>query len=137
MIEQLLPNTTDLMVTGSGAALGFVRMMMDMKSEREKALNKRLYNYDKSADNASKRGGTWIRKVIILMILTFIIVVGIFAVYEPRTVLVPMEQEIDLILFSFTYNNYQQLDMALYVLLYLKYAFEIAIGYYFGRGGKL
>ena len=125
--------STELLAMLGGSASGFIFKLIGTLSQAQQAnlqsLLKRQKATDISQDNASKRGGEWVRRVIVVTVLFGVIVAPFLLAHSPEGVTVGKDSTFFFGIFNST--TYQTLQG--YVILpEIRQTVLAIVGFYFG-----
>ncbi len=125
--------TTELIALLGGGFSGFIFKLIGSLVQAQQANTQALLQkqevYDTSADKASKRGGEWVRRVIVCTVLFAVIVAPFILAHSPEGITVGTENKFFFGLFDST--KYQTLQG--YVILpEIRQTVLAIVGYYFG-----
>jgi hypothetical protein len=125
--------STELLAMLGGSASGFIFKLIGTLSQAQQAnlqsLLKRQKATDISQDNAAKRGGEWVRRVIVVTVLFGVIVAPFLLAHSPEGVTVGKDSTFFFGIFNST--TYQTLQG--YVILpEIRQTVLAIVGFYFG-----
>ena len=125
--------STELLAMLGGSASGFIFKLIGTLSQAQQAnlqsLLKRQKATDISQDNAAKRGGEWVRRVIVVTVLFGVIIAPFLLAHSPQGVTVGKDSTFFFGIFNST--TYQTLQG--YVILpEIRQTVLAIVGFYFG-----
>jgi hypothetical protein len=125
--------STELLAMLGGSASGFIFKLIGTLSQAQQAnlqsLLKRQKATDISQNNAAKRGGEWVRRVIVVTVLFGVIVAPFLLAHSPEGVTVGKDSTFFFGIFNST--TYQTLQG--YVILpEIRQTVLAIVGFYFG-----